>query len=516
MKHLIRAAVLASIVIIVGIVVADKVYAKTPELSPQQTLALYDQELQYINLIFDSSDRYQSRDTIIRHADIVDPRTGKIESDQRIIIESGRVTRVHADNDNPIPKRYAAIDATGKFVAPGLTDMHTHTLVSSGQHLLEVMMGVTNKREMTGYPWMLKWREQSQQDSWIAPSMIVTGHMITSYPMGIYSTVVNSEEEARRVVREHHDMGYDNIKVHNRVELEHYLAINDEAQKLGIQVVGHIPHHISVEQAITAGHLFHEHFKSYINDRDLQISDQDYVTLVKTNPVWNSPTLYTYREHLNQQEADEWANTPESKYAPSILKDYWFDLIPGVNANSVTPLRRALLENKRTVLKQLLPVTSRIVAGTDVGGGYQFMVPGYALHVELAQYVKSGMSNLETLRATTTYAAEATQREGEFGSIEAGARADLLIVNANPLLNVAALVDIDAVMLRGRYLDRSARESVLQQYAEISAQRPVVEDTEDWVEQFNQRVKAVEARGYVFPVHQLEEIDVALRALQQR
>jgi hypothetical protein len=122
--------------------------------------------------------------------------------------------------------------------------------------------------------------------------MIVSGTIIAAYPMGIYTAVVDSEVSARRLVRQQYAAGYDYIKVHNVLPVDIYDAIFEESRRLGIGVVGHIPHDISVAHAVAQGQKTFEHLKGYINDRNLEINSDDWMTPTQSSTVWNVPTLY--------------------------------------------------------------------------------------------------------------------------------------------------------------------------------------------------------------------------------
>ena len=132
---------------------------------------------------------------------------------------------------------------------PGLVDMHVHNLVSSSQHLLNLANGVTTVRDMDGFPWMLKMRDQISTNKLLAPNMYVAGHILNQRPWNVCHSC-DFADEARRVVRQQKTDGYDFIKIHNNMDLEIYSAILDESKKQKIDAVGHIPHFITIKQAV--------------------------------------------------------------------------------------------------------------------------------------------------------------------------------------------------------------------------------------------------------------------------
>ncbi len=476
-----------------------------------RTLALFEQELEVIDLLLSASEAYPARDHVIRHVNIVAPATGEVRADMLVRVADGRIVAVGPDRGDPAGADATEIDGTGRYLLPGLADMHVHQLTSASQHLLHVATGVTTVRDMVGFPWLLEWREKSERDEWLAPSMIVAGPIISSRPMGMYAQVVEDEAAARELVREHADAGYDYIKVHNALEPAVYRAVLDEAARIGIGVVGHVPHDLTVADAVGGGQETIEHFKGYINDRTLEISDSDWIPPTARGSVWLTPTLYSTRTFMRGDSALAWLVGPEARYVPALVREGWREEASG----PVPTIVKGLPEKNREILRRLLPVTDRFLAGTDAGGGYPFMVSGFGLHEELRLLADAGMSPLHVLRAATTYAAEATDRTGEFGRVAPGLRADLLLLGSDPLISLDALDDREGVMVRGRWLDREALDGLLDRLAAIYDRVPDVARSESepsaaWLEAIEEEVRRLRAAGYVFPDHQLTEFREAL------
>ena len=161
-------------------------------------LAAYGQEIQIVRKLRSISEANPAQSYSIRHVNIIDVDSGKTVENMRVTIESGRIASIHQDdtaennnNDNVV------IDAEGKFLLPGLADMHVHQLFSADVHILNLANGVTTVRDLDGFAWMLEWRKQARQDQWVFPDMIVSRTIIAAYPMGIYAAVVDSEVSAR-------------------------------------------------------------------------------------------------------------------------------------------------------------------------------------------------------------------------------------------------------------------------------------------------------------------------------
>lgn len=479
-----------------------------------QKLAFYEQELDVVSLLLDAGAEFPPCRCVFRNASVVDPVSGSVRRGLRVVVDGGRFVRVGADDDGPAPPGFREIDLAGRYLSPGLTDMHVHSLTSASTPLLHVATGVTAVREMVGFPFLLEWRRQSAVDGWLAPSMAVASPIISSRDMGEYSTRARDASHARVLVRQHAAAGYDFIKVHNVLEPELFLAVLDEAAMNEIDVVGHVPHDVSVTVAAEGGLVTLEHLKGYVDDRTLTIADDDWVLPTRRLPIWNTPTLYAHRLYLNVDEAREWLATEEARYAPALLKREWLGYAPETGS----PSHRALLDKKLRVLTRLRRVTRRFLAGTDAGGGYPFMVPGLALHEELRLLKQAGFDDLEVLRAATTYAAEAMGRSDDFGRVAAGLRADLVVSELNPLDDIAALRHPEGVLVRGRWIDREGLDSILDRLATIYASVPALVDADTppdqaWAEALVARMEGLRERGYMWPGIHRREIEAAFRTL---
>jgi hypothetical protein len=335
--------------------------------------------------------------------------------------------------------------------------------------------------------------------------MIVTGTIIATYPMGIYAIVVETEDEARQLVRKQVGDGYDYIKIHNILPIELYDAILDEARLNDIGVVGHVPHDISVAHALGQGQETLEHLKGYINDRNLQINTDDWVTPTRSSSAWNVPTLYTHRQYARGAAARDFFASDEARFVPIRFREQWRRTID----DPLHEVYQTELDNRNEVIGRLLPITHRFLAGTDSGSGSEYMVPGFALHTELDMLRTAGLSALETIRSATLYAAQATGREQDFGRVAVGLRASLVLLDENPLQDPDKLRRPAGVMLRGRWFTREVLETEMNWLADLYARQPNAIDADVLVTEIEQLV----SEAYVFPTHQLAEIAAALVTL---
>jgi imidazolonepropionase-like amidohydrolase len=345
--------------------------------------------------------------------------------------------------------------------------MHVHTELTSSDYLLDLANGVTTVREMNGYSWLLRDRERARANVALIPNLFVAGRILASEPLGRYATVVTTPDQARAIVREQVAAGYSAIKVHNMVRRDIYDAICAEAHALHVDVVGHIPHEITVAQAVECGQRTFEHFKSYIDDRTLTLSHEDYVAATRGAEVWNTPTFYNYRDHIRGDGARAVLARPEFLYVAARLRAAWLAL----SNESAKPIQLGVLPLEQKIFRDLMPIGAHFLAGTDSGGGYPYEVRGFALHDELALMAAQGMPVADVLRTATVEPALA-MRDPTAGTIELGKRADLVVLRANPLDAIANVDAIDGVIVRGIWLSRPALDEILSSIAAIAAGTP--------------------------------------------
>jgi imidazolonepropionase-like amidohydrolase len=355
---------------------------------------------------------------------------------------------------------------------------------------------------------MLGMRKQIASNKLLGANMYVTGQILNAAPMGMYATVVKSPEQGRALVQEQKRAGFDFIKIHNNMPEVIYSAILEEAGVQKIDVVGHIPHDISVGTAIKLGQRTLEHFKGYILDRNLQLTDENYIEATRNSEVWNCPTFYNYRGSLRGEQAQKLVQeATEMKYASWRDKQDWMQIAARTNEEGIA-VQQSVLPLSRKIFKDLIQIGAEFLTGTDSGGGYPFMVPGFSLHRELELFQENGLSAYETLKASTVNAAEAMRRENEFGTIEAGKRADLVLLKSNPLKDVRNTLAIEGVAVRGIWLPRSELDVIFQKIEKIY-NPPATEQTfrrpsKEEIAQFLEEQEALRSEGFIFRAHDLE------------
>ena len=463
-------------------------------------------EAQFDRLLLDLAREHPPKSLILRGATVLNLEGDFALPDHAVVVENGSITAVAPSKDVPPRTGSLDVDLSGKFLAPGLVDMHVHTLTTSGHYLLDLVNGVTSVREMCGFKWLLSRREQARKNRLLVPNLYLTGTILNGSEMEWYAIAVNDPEKARALVREQKAAGYDFIKVHNVLRPRVYDAIADESKKLGIDLVGHIPHDISLAKAIQSGQRTFEHLKGYYSDRTLELSKEDRVSLTKGAEVWNCPTLYTYRSGLRGDDVKKLLKSEEARYLSRDEREEW----QAASIESGGENHRKIREQSLRILKELEPIHPKLLVGTDSGGGYPMMVPGFAVHEEMRLLVEAGLSPSECLLAATSNAAQAMRRENEFGTVKPGLRADLLVIDADPRQDVSSLSRISGVSVRGIWLDRATLESVRERVRSVFADDQGIADgqvpTSEQVEKLLASVTQLEKEGAIQMDHNLREL----------
>ncbi len=404
---------------------------------------------------------------VFRDVSVVDVINARTVAHQALVVRDGKIAWVGDAVSLPDPTRAFVVDGRGRYLSPGLTDMHVHTQ-SLAEQLLRLAVGETSVRDMDGFPWMLELRRAIESGRLLAPALYLAGTIITSSPLAGYSIVVNTEDEARTTVRKEAACGYDFIKVHNILQQPLFDAVANEAQLAGLDLVGHIPHDISIDHALHIGHMRTvEHLKGFLIDQTLTASDEDYAKAIAGVEYWQTPTLYTYLHYLHGDAARAQLARPEMQYIAAARRASWL-----AYANTASPrddqLLNLLVTAQHAAIDRLLPLHTHWLAGSDAAE-YRYNVAGLALLDELRLMRQFGIPLPEVLRAATSEPA-AAMRRNDFGQVRRGLRADLVLLGSDPTQDLDAYYHNQGVVVRGRWLDRAALDLALARLAQIEAE----------------------------------------------
>ena len=343
------------------------------------------------------------------------------------------------------------IDARGKWLLPGLADMHVHIWNEDDLDLF-VLNGVTTVRNLFGAPKYLVWRDAIARGELAGPTLFTAGPIIDGDPpTWPGSAVVTTAEAARAEVAKEKAAGYDWIKVYNSLPAEAYRAVIEEAKRQNIPVAGHVPRAVGIDGVLASGQRSIEHLDGYIPFFG-ELPKQPLIAPTVKAGVWNCPTLVVTERFARLDHPDQVAASTRGMdlVSPEVLA-FW-DPKQDFRLKSWTPERfeelRKRNQRRDQLVRELAKAGAKLVLGTDTGN--PFVVPGFAVVDELALLVKAGLTPWQALRTATVAAAELAGTPGRFGAIAPGARADLIVVGRDPLADVTGVADPEIVVVRGK------------------------------------------------------------------
>lgn len=412
-------------------------------------------------------------------------------ADQTVLVEGGRIRAIGPSASTAVPASALRIDGGGRYLVPGLVDLHVHLDTAAALPLL-LASGVTTVRNLWGSPVILWWRREIAAGRRLGPAIYTAGPIIDGFPPDWSgSTVVETALEAERAVEEQAAAGYDLLKVYNNLTPEVYRALMAAARRRGMPVVGHTPTRVGLDRVLDERQQSIEHLTGYL--AAAQASDSPYhgttglpprrhlalhvdparlarlVARTRAAGVANCVTLTVDQWFLPSAELERLAERPEVQFMPPAVRAAWRPL--GAE-HDAPPAEYA--DNQRAerllgaLTRQLVEAGAKVVLGTDSPN--RFVVPGFSVHRELANLTAAGLSPYQALRTATRAPAELLGAASEFGAVSVGLRADLLLVEGDPLADVANLQRRVGLLLRGRWLPAEELDALLR--ALLASYRP--------------------------------------------
>lgn len=390
---------------------------------------------------------------------------------QTVVVRGDRIETVGPVASTPVPDGAFVIQGQGRYLMPGLADMHVHVTQDTFAELrndfwLFLANGVTTIRVMWGGTGSLAERDRIARGEVLGPTMLMASPGIDG-PGGVWSgstPPVTTASEATARVREHEEKGYDFIKVYNDLTLEMYDAILDEADALGIPVVGHVPSRVGLDHVLDRRQLTLEHFIGFkllastpFTGGALDLPRvRELAQRSAAAGVWHTPTVEV--DALSSDRVAEIQASPEFDLVSPGMRDFF---ATGFFHGRPAPVASRERVNHLATLAEVHSAGGRLLVGTDAGFGW--ILPGYSIHDELAHFAAAGLAPFDVLAAATSRAAQSVAGDAEWGSIVPGRRADLILANANPLSSVEWVAHSSGVMVRGRWLSRGTFDRRLEE-----------------------------------------------------
>jgi hypothetical protein len=446
----------------------------------------------------------------ITRVTVIDATGRPPQPDQTVLIDAGRITAVGAAATIRVPKTARTIDASGKFLLPGFWDMHVHLAGVTAdpswgkQVLLPLLLanGITGVRDMGGdLDALLSWQRDSESGALIAPHIVCSGPFLAaSGEKTPEQHPVHNAEEARAAVDDLKKRGANFIKIISMPSRDAFFAVADESKKQNIPFVGHLPFEIGAIEASNAGmrsieHLLYSGFalsfssneaelrprlvqaekkgdstawEQIAHEADATYSPEKAATLFQTlkkNSTWVTPTLASLdiTSHPERWKLDE----PLLAFIPPALAKQWRDSFTdeGMKTRAAWLARQAANDWKLT--GELHHAGVPLLVGSDSLDPFVF--PGDSFHHELAELVRAGFAPMEAIQAATHGAAKFLGRERDLGTVETGHAADLVLLSANPVENIANTRKVWAVIRNGGYYDRAALDGLLARAKDAAA-----------------------------------------------
>ncbi len=387
----------------------------------------------------------ETQSLVLEHISVIDVAKGTIKSNATVIITGDRIAAIGKNSKVKIPKNAQAIDATGKFLIPGLWDMHVHLSYYGEPSLLMLIAnGITGVRDMGCNPEQIdNWRKEIANGSRTGPRIIMCGPFVDGQKkMDAFRTsitsIVTTEAEARGIVRSLKQRGVDFIKVHSRILPVAYFAVADEARKQKMTFAGHLPPGVSATKASDAGVKSIEHIESLMED--VMYLDR------------------TERDKRFQGTLDELAGTRGATVFKRFVKNGTW-IVPTLFTKF--KVGGIGFESKfNPVIKALNQAGVGLLAGTDFAFKDGGISPG-DLHEELDLLVKGGLTPIQALQTATINPARFLNILKDYGTVERGKIADLVLLEANPFEDIRNTQKINAVIVRGKLITTSELQTII-------------------------------------------------------
>ena len=409
-----------------------------------------------------------ARDLAITGVSVVDTRSGTVSAPETGVLHEGRIASAGA---TPPPRGATVVRGDGRFLIPGLWDFVTHLSWTRASALPSLVAnGVTAVRDQGGdLAETAIWADGVRSGRLAGPTILQVGPMLNGRSFNRYQFALGSPEQARGVVRLLKVQGVDGLEIERRVPRDVYAALMVEAKAAGLPVGGKVPMELTPAQASDAGQATIDNLETIYDGAFAAAHEHDLIggidaflaadgdgealfARLARNGTAVTPSLHAVAYAL---EHDDPASPPDPayRYVARSQRQPAKPLPPGDLAMFRAMLPRLLLTTRRL---QRAGVT--LLAGTDIAAD---RVPGFSLHDELDLLARAGLTPAEVLRAATLNPATVLHRTADYGTVEPGRIADLVLLRADPTRDAAALHAIDGVVLHGRFLDRGALDGLL-------------------------------------------------------
>jgi imidazolonepropionase-like amidohydrolase len=405
---------------------------------------------------------------------------------QTVLVRDGRIVAVRLAAQTTVPAGAQRIDGSGKFLMPGLAEMHAHIpgpqnpAFQENVLFLYVSNGVTTARGMLGHPSHLQLRERAARGDLISPTIITSGPSVNG-------NSAPTPEAAERMVREQKEAGYDFVKLHPGLSRPVFDRMAATAREVGLPFAGHVSEEVGLARTLEARQATVDHLDGYMEMLVREGAATQGVSsgffgmnltpfvdparlrvlarATREAGVWNVPTQSLIENLASPEDPEAMARRPGMQYMPPQMVQGWITAKRNLQADAGFDPARAqrFIEVRRQLIRALHDEGAGLLLGSDAP--QIFNVPGFAIHPELRMLVASGLTPYEALVTGTRNPAAFFGTPEDFGTVQVGRRADLILLDANPLQDIANVQRRAGVMVRGRWLPESEIQQRLQAIA---------------------------------------------------
>ena len=446
----------------------------------------------FLPVIFQGAVAQSSGNYAVKNVTVIPMDREQTLSGQTVLIENGVITNITPVGKSKIDKRFTLIDGTGKYLIPGLFDMHAHFFYEQGNNVntceqeLKLMLanGLTTVRIEGGHPAYLEAREKVKKQEWIGPQLLVVSLPIAGRGQGDspFEFICSDPAEAVKAVKRFKAEGYDAIKLTFMVKPDVYDAVIKTAKEENIKVTGHVGPLVKLPAALAAKQQI-EHMDEFI---DMLLPDTSYnhgqsvsdmnlwrpkawatvphldetkipalVKSVRDAGVYVTPTNYFFYSFFGMTINEEEAKKREDfVYVPSVLKDYaWKVRTQYLNRLPPEESRMKFIAIRNKMIVELWKAGVPLMAGSD--SPQWFNVTGFAIHDEIENLVQAGITPFAALQTATLNPATYLGADSKKGTVTKGKQADLLLLDKNPLTDIKNARAISGIFINGTWYDKS-------------------------------------------------------------
>jgi len=387
----------------------------------------------------------------IHDVTVIDVVGGTARLHQDVIIRGDRIVAI----GGPVPAAARIVNGRGKFLIPGLWDMHVHLWYKQNQLPLFLAFGVTGVQDMgSDYQRVKTWRAAIEKGRAIGPRIVTAGPAVSGEPSSdpkLPVLVAATPRDARRAFDQLWDMDVDLIKVQSGLPRDSYFALAEQARHWHLPLEGRIPDSVTAWEAMEARQRSIERLSGVLKTVSTDAGATDFFEQCATRGVRITPVLVAWQRAANSPAPRLAGNSALRFVVPAILKSW-----PKPEGD---PSAAGEIEKIYHLVGLAARTPIQVLAGSDTGDPWT--IPGVTLHEELAQLVAAGLTPVQALRAATLAPAQFLDADKDLGSVEKGKLADLVLLDANPLVNIRNTRRIAAVICRGRYFSRRDLDTII-------------------------------------------------------